>query len=103
MTPFATSRDADHLLLGKTMQVLYDNAITVLRDPVSRVFEELRIILARLTLEELAGVWEALREPYRLSVAYQVRVTRIDSLRSFPVTRVIDRVASYEPVAVESA
>ena len=95
VTPFGASGEADHLLLGKSMQVLYDNAITLLRDPVASVHEELRIILARLTLDELSGVWESLREPYRLSVAYQVRVTRVDSRRLVGAGRVVDRVASY--------
>ena len=97
LTPMSRSdeADADHLLLGKSMQVLYDNAIVLLRDPVSNVFEELRIVLARLTLEELTRIWESLTEPYRLSVAYQVRVTRIDSLREQETARVVDRAAAY--------
>ena len=77
------------------MQVLYDNAIALLSDPVSSVFEELRIVLARLGLEELTGIWQALREPYRLSVGYLVHITRIESLRTSPATRVLDRAAGY--------
>jgi hypothetical protein len=57
-------------------------------------------VLARLTLEELTRVWEALREPYRLSVGYIVRVTRVESLRAVRNARVIDRVADYSPAAV---
>src|SRR3712207_8206086 len=53
-------------LLGKTMQVLYDNASMLLRDPADQIAEELRVVLAPLTLEELTRVWEALQEPYRL-------------------------------------
>jgi hypothetical protein len=95
LTPMTSSGEADHLLLGKSMQVLYDNAIVLLRDPVSNVFEELRIVFARLTLEELTRIWESLQEPYRLSVAYQVRVTRIDSLREEAPARVVDRSIGY--------
>lgn len=90
VTPFTATGDADHIVLGKTMQVLYDNAIVVLRDPVSEIFEELRIVFCRLTLEELTRIWEALREPYRLSICYQVRVTRLDSTRSLSQGRVLD-------------
>jgi Pvc16 N-terminal domain len=97
LTPMTSSGEADHLLLGKSMQVLYDNAIVLMRDTVSNVFEELRIVFARLTLEELTRIWESLQEPYRLSVAYQVRVTRIDSLREQETARVVDRVAGYGP------
>ena len=81
------------------MQVLYDNAISLLRDPVGNVYEELRIVLARLALDELSHVWESLREPYRLSVAYQVRVTRVDSLRIAPTARVVDRIAGFGDLA----
>ena len=97
LTPMSSSGEADHLLLGKSMQVLYDNAIVLLRDPVSDVFEELRIVFARLSLEELTRIWESLQEPYRLSVAYQVRVTRIDSLREREAVRVVDRSVGYGP------
>ncbi|HVG74513.1 MAG TPA: DUF4255 domain-containing protein [Thermoleophilaceae bacterium] len=103
LTPMTSSGEADHLLLGKSMQVLYDNAIVLLRDPVSNVFEELRIVFARLTLEELTRIWESLQEPYRLSVAYQVRVTRIDSLREQDAMRVVDRSIGYGPAPAEVA
>jgi Pvc16 N-terminal domain len=86
---------SDHLLLGLAMQALYDNSIVVLRDPARNVAEELRIVLCRLTLEELTRVWHALREPYRLSVCYQVRVVQVESRRIAPGARVIERVAGY--------
>lgn len=97
LTPFATTGDADHLLLGKSMEVFYDNAIIPLRsDPDLQgsdddISEELRVIFCRLSLEELTRIWEALQEPYRLSVCYQVRVTRIDSRNSRSVGRVVER------------
>jgi hypothetical protein len=90
VTPFAPSGEANHLLLGKTMQVLYDNATTLLVT-ADNVAEELRIVLRRLTLEELTLVWQALREPYRLSVCYEVRVTRLDSLRTPVAATIVDR------------
>lgn len=93
--PDAATIVSDHLLLGLTMQALYDNAIVVLRDTARDVAEELRIVLCRLTLEELTRVWYALREPYRLSICYQVRVIQIDSRRIVPGARVIERVTGY--------
>jgi hypothetical protein len=98
VTPFAPTREADHLLLGKTMQVLYDNAVAVLRDPVADIAEELRTVLSRLSLEELTRVWEALRESYRLSVAYQVRVTHVDSLRLTSGARIVEGSLGYGDV-----
>ena len=110
VTPFLTSAPdsptivSDHLLLGLTMQALYDNSIVVLRDPARDVAEELRIVLCRLTLEELTRVWHALREPYRLSVCYQVRVVQIESRRTIPGARVVERVAGFgnEPAMLQA-
>jgi hypothetical protein len=102
VTPFAPSGEADHLLLGKSMQILYDNATVLLRDTTENIAEELRIIFCRLTLEELTRIWEALREPYRLSVCYQVRVTRIDSERLPGHARVIERIAGFGSKPVDA-
>ena len=89
VTPFGPSGVADHLILGKTMQTLYDNGVVLLQG--AGIAEELRIIFCRLTLEELTRIWESLREPYRLSICYQVRVTRIDSERLPARARVLER------------
>ncbi len=91
VTPLSDDPKANHLLLGKTMQVLYDHAVVYLRHEESELAEELRIILCRLTLEELTRIWEALREAYRLSICYQVRVTRIDSASLTVSDRVLER------------
>ena len=101
VTPFAqtsatqAAAEADHMLLGKTMQVLYDHAIIFLQDAPSNIFEELRVIFCRLTLEELTRIWESLREPYRLSVCYLIRVTRIDSQRTPENALVLERTAGF--------
>lgn len=99
ITPFAPSGEAEHLLLGKTMQVLYDNPIVLLRDEGNGIFEELRIMLCRLSLDDQARVWEALQEPYRLSVCYQVRVAQVDSTRRLASARVVERTADYAGVS----
>lgn len=100
ITPFAPSAEWDHLLLGSTLQTLYDNAIVVLQSSPDQVFEELRVVLCRLSLEELTRIWEALREPYRLSVCYQVRVMRIDSQRVMQHARVVEQQSDYGPVPI---
>jgi hypothetical protein len=100
VTPFAPSGDADLLLLGLTMQVMYDNAIVRLQRPLENISEEIRVVLSRLSLEELTRVWEALREPYRLSVCYQVKVTRIASRRETQQARVIEANDDYGPAPV---
>jgi hypothetical protein len=102
LTPFAPSAEADLLVLGKSMQVFYDNAIVFLQEQLNNVFEELRLVLCRLTLDELTRVWEALREPYRLSVCYQVRVARIDSQITPEHARVIASHSLYGNVPAQS-
>lgn len=92
--------NTDLNIIGKTLQTLYDNAVVYLqfKDGNGQVVisEELRIIFCRLTLEELTRVWEALQEPYRLSVCYQVRVTHIDSFRVPNSARIIEQTLNEE-------
>ena len=58
-TPFAQSDESDHLLLGKTMQVLYDNAIIFLENAQDEIFEELRVIFCRALEDgEIDLYWE---------------------------------------------
>jgi Pvc16 N-terminal domain len=99
VTPMARGPDpekANHLLLGKTMEALYDNSTTLLSTD-DKVAEELHIALCRLSILELAELWEALQEDYRLSVCYQVRVIRIDSTRIPADARVVERDTTYGP------
>lgn len=101
ITPFGPSGEADHLILGKTMQLMYDNATLLVRDSVDDIVEELRIILCPLKLEELTRIWESLREPYRLSVCYQVKVTRIHSARTLDSERITERTADFSAATTE--
>jgi hypothetical protein len=98
LTPFAQSGESDHLLLGKSIQALYDSASTYLSNPAANVSEELHIIFHRHTLEELTRIWYSLQEPYRLSVCYQVKVTRVDSARRTANARVVELSGDFGPV-----
>lgn len=91
VTPLMPTPEADLLLIGKTMQVMNDNPVVLLRDELDDVYEELRIGLSRLTVEEMSQIWGALQEPYRLSICYQVKATRIQSTRPLGEGRVFDR------------
>ena len=95
MTPLGLTGELEQLILGKTMEVLYDNAIIVVENPDDDIAEELRVIFCRLSLEELTRIWESLREPYRLSVCYQVQVMRIDSQRRPSHARVVEKSHDY--------
>lgn len=95
ITPLNGDPEHDLHLLGKTMQVLYDNAVVELVDVDESVNEQLKIILGRISLEELTRVWEALNEPYRLSVCYTVRVTRVEADRRARASRISDSARGY--------
>jgi hypothetical protein len=104
VTPFGPTdgtTDGELRLLGKLMQVFYDSATLYVQSPSDNIFEELRLILCRLSLEELTRIWEALREPYRLSVCYQVRVAHIDSSRIPEGARVVESNSDYGSVPPE--
>lgn len=74
----------EQAILGKVVQVFHDRAIvrgSALKDSLQGEDLELRLVLEALTLEELARVWDALNEPYQLSLSYVVQVVTIDSDR----------------------
>jgi hypothetical protein len=90
--------EAALLILGNMMQTLYANAITIVSDPAAEVYEELKIALAPLTLGELTAIWEALRQPYQLSVAYQIRIARIDAPVTVTQSRVVENTDAWTSV-----
>lgn len=107
LTPYGTTTDEDfvnetvaHLLLGSAMRTLHevpvitDQLLTV-RSPVGRQilddslreeFEQVKLTLEPISLDDLSKVWTALTLPYRLSAAYMVSVVQIQSRqrRQFP-------------------
>lgn len=99
LTPSTGSDVGDQQVLGRALQVFHDQSILRMEDKESPGrAEELHISLAPRTIEELANVWEAMQEPYRLSVCYEVRAVRIESQRRLPGGRVADRQSRFEPV-----
>jgi Pvc16 N-terminal domain len=82
ITPVATHPITRHMLLGKVLQVMNDNAIlrgTNLQGNLRGTTDQLRLVLETLSLEDLSLVWDALSEPYQLSVSYMVQLVSIDS------------------------
>ena len=81
LTPWSDSRVTDHIILGRAMQVLYDDAVlngTQLAGGLALTDEALKVTLAPLSLDERSRVWFAIQKPYRLSIAYEVRVVNLD-------------------------
>ena len=60
---------------------------------------QLRVVLETLTLEELSLVWDALSEPYQLSVSYMVQLASIDSaLQPVQTSTVLERNQVYSQI-----
>lgn len=85
-----------HHLLGDAMRVLHDHTLITehllqtrdtephqpVLDPSLRdQFEQVKLYLEPISLEDLSKVWTALTSPYRLSAAYKVSVVQIESRR----------------------
>jgi hypothetical protein len=102
VTPMATDPLTRQTLLGRVLQVFNDHAIlrgADLQGVLQNTTEQLRIILEALTLEELSLVWEALGEPYQLSVTYLVQVAKIDSdLELRKSSPVLDKETTYSQI-----
>jgi hypothetical protein len=83
MTAWSGDRATDHRILGRTLQILYDDAIIngpQLQGGLVGTNQALKVTLAPLDLEERTRVWHAVQRPYRLSLSYEVRVVNLDSL-----------------------
>jgi hypothetical protein len=99
ITPVAKDPGSNALLLGKVLEVLYDTSTIRIDDgtattpPAQR--EEIRVLFETVSLAELAEVWEALKEPYRLSVAYQLRVPQLESRREMTAVPVGEQISEY--------
>ena len=84
-----------HFLLGSAMRVLHDVPVVtdrvttvrppsgsfVLHDSLRDEYEQVKLTLEPLSLEDVTKVWTALALRYRLSAAYLVTVVQIESRR----------------------
>ncbi|HKT99536.1 MAG TPA: DUF4255 domain-containing protein [Paraburkholderia sp.] len=101
VTAFGRNDDADnsaqpfgHHLLGKAMSVLHDHAVLSAADIVAatqtvlpasdldRQVERIRITFQPLSVEEVYRLWTGFATQYRLSAAYELAVTLIESTRT---------------------
>lgn len=102
ITPLTNSAVNDQMLLGRTMQVLYDHAIvrgSELFGMLRTNAEELRLTLSPTSLEDVTKLWCAFLRPFRLSVAYEVRAVLIDSERVTRMEPVRSKRLEFEPIA----
>ena len=98
LTPYASDPLSAHRVLSHAMQTLYDRTILQgpeLAEPLRLTVDHLALNLVSLKLEELTRIWNALQTPYRLSVAYEVRIVLLRSTRERDVERVMSRTNVY--------
>ena len=102
ITPVAEDPLTRHALMGKVLQVMNDHAIlrgADLQGILMGTTDQLRVVLETLTLEELSLVWDALSEPYQLSVSYMIQLASIDSaMQPVKTSRVLERNSVYSQI-----
>jgi hypothetical protein len=99
-----------HTILGRAMQVLYDNATLegpALMDILQEIgrtdyydgMQQIRIILHPLSLDDMTKIWNSLDTTLRLSVCYEIRVIMIESEREKDVGRITEKDTHYSQKA----
>lgn len=103
LTPLTNDELTAHRLLGIAMQALNSHSRLgpeFTHDALSGVNDgALGIHLEKQSFEDSLRVWQALNEPYRLSVPYFAQYVAIESSRSFEAAEpVIDRNIDYQQI-----
>ncbi|MGR9134497.1 DUF4255 domain-containing protein [Rhizobium leguminosarum] len=82
-------------VLGVVLQTLHARPVVALDKAPNgnseTTSEQLHLSLCRLSIEDLARIWEALDHPYRLSICFKVNIVRIESLRQTIAKPVTER------------
>lgn len=85
----------EHSILGRAMQVIYDNSIlngSVLRGSLAENNDELHISLFPLSMDDTTKIWTTFQDkPFRPSICYLVTPTKIESTRERETQRVVER------------
>jgi hypothetical protein len=93
LTPFGSDSTQEKYMLGKVMQIFYDNPVlngSVLHGSLEGTDEEIKLISNPLSLDDLNKIWSTFQETgYRLSISYLVTPVMIDSIREMSVRRVV--------------
>jgi hypothetical protein len=95
VTPYSDDKSQEKYILGKVMQIFYDNAVlsgTVLQGALSGSDEEIKLLYNPISLFDLSQIWSAFQDvAYRLSVVYLVTPVKIDSTRQLGMQRVLTK------------
>jgi hypothetical protein len=101
ITPWGTDPETQHQMIGRALQVFYDDAIWTgeeLTGSLAGTADALQFTLTPLTLDQKSWIWYAIQKPYRLSLNYEVRVVNLDSLDISELRLVRSRTINGTPV-----
>lgn len=95
ITPWAGDQVTQHRMLGRALQLFYDDAIfdgAKLSGSLAASTDSLHITLTSLTLDQKSWVWYAIQQPYRVSLNYEVRVVNLEAIEELDIRPVQNRV-----------
>lgn len=85
-------------VLGAVLEAIHSRPVIPLNHPAvsgprptTAAAEELHVSLCRLSVEELARIWEALDYPFRLSICLKASIVRIESTQTTHGPPVVSR------------
>ncbi|UJF34069.1 DUF4255 domain-containing protein [Paenibacillus hexagrammi] len=84
----------EHRILGRAMQVLYDNSVlrgSLTVGTLAEKEEEVRVVMAPISGDGMMNMWNFADTPFRLSMSYTVGPVYIDSTRIKTTKRVLER------------
>lgn len=87
--------------LGDAMRVFHDYSVIAedlpRHDGLKGQYEEIKISLDPISMEQMTEIWTAFTVPYRLSAAYSVSVVQIDSRRPKGTVRLVGQPTAAGP------
>jgi uncharacterized protein DUF4255 len=99
LTAYASSRETEHQVMGRAMQILHDNSVirgSLLQGGLAGTFDEAVVAINAITLDDMNRLWSMFAsKPYRLSVTYRVSTALIDSTRERPAGRLTQKTLSH--------
>lgn len=99
LIPYAKQKKVEYEILGRAMQIFYDNAIlkgSVLKEGLVDVDDEFRLVLHSLSFDDMTKLWSAFSEKgFKLSVCYKITPVRIESTQEIERKRVLKKETRY--------
>lgn len=95
LTPWSPDARTDQQILGHVLQTLYDSAILsgpqLVGSSLRNTAEALKVTFAPMPMHDRTLLWQSLQQPFRLSLAYEVRVVNLESTVTQRVRPVAER------------